>query len=82
MPPAVLEAKICSESEDTYLRRRIKWALHEYAGRHVPVSMNQLRRVAGLPPGRIIPFVDYIVEIAFELRLTIDARCALSPLRR
>lgn len=82
VPLATAEAKRHSESEDAYLRRRIKWALHEYSNRLVPVSMNQLRRVAALPPDRLIRYRDFIAEIAQELKLTIDARCALSPLQR
>jgi Tn7-like transposition protein D len=82
VPLATAEAKRYSESEDAYLRRRIKWALHEYSSRHVPVSMNQLRRVAALHPDRLIRYRDYIAEVAQELELTIDARCALSPLQR
>ncbi len=81
MPLATAEAKRHAESEDAYLRRRIKWALHEYSSRHVPVSMNQLRRVAALHPDRLLRYRDYIAEVAQELELTIDARCALSPLQ-
>ncbi len=82
VPLAVHEAKACSESEDAFLRRKIKWALVEYSNQHVPVSINKLRRVAGLPPRRLIRYGEYIVEIACALSLTIDARCALSPLRK
>ncbi|MNV24318.1 hypothetical protein D3C71_1153790 [compost metagenome] len=82
IPLAVAEAERHAEDEDAYLRRRIAWALEAYEKRHVPISMNQLRRVAALHPDRIKEYGEYIVEIATERGLVFDARCALSPLRR
>mgnify|MGYP001053225238 CR=1 FL=1 len=81
VPLAVAEAARCSESKDAFLRRKIVWALHEYVARHVPISMNQLRRVAGLPPRSLKDHADFIVETATALGLTFDARCSLSPLQ-
>lgn len=80
LPLTVAETDRCSESQDAFLRRKIAWALNEYLKRHVPISMNQLRRAAGLPPDRLKQHADYIVETATALGLTFDARCALSPL--
>lgn len=82
LPMAHAEAKRHAESEDTYLRRRIKWALCAYSSRHVPISMNQLRRVAALHPQHLLRYQEYIAELAGELCLTIDARCAFSPHHR
>lgn len=82
VPLAVAEAERCTESKDAFLRRKIAWALNEYLDRHVPISMNQLRRVAGLPPSRLKQNADYIVETATTLGLTFEARCALSPLQK
>ncbi len=81
VPLAVAEAERCSESKDAFLRRKIVWALREYVARQVPISMNQLRRVAGLPPRSLKDHSDFIVETATALGLTFDARCSLSPLQ-
>lgn len=82
LPLAHAEAKLHAESEDAYLRRRIKWALCAYSSRHTPISMNQLRRVAALRPQHLLRYQEYIAELAGELGLSIDARCAFSPHHR
>jgi hypothetical protein len=82
LPLAVAEAWRHAEDEDAYLRRRIKWALRAYSSRMTPISINQLRRVAALHPHRLLRYQPYIVELAQELGLTIDARCSLSPMRK
>lgn len=82
LPLALDEAKHNAESEDAYLRRRIKWALYAYSALHTPISMNQLRRVAALAPQHLFRHKEYIAELARELGLTIDARCAFSPHRQ
>lgn len=82
LPLAHAEAKRHAESEEAYLRRRIKWALCAYSSRHTPISMNQLRRVAALRSHHLLRYKEYITELAQELCLTIDARCAFSPHHR
>lgn len=79
VPRAIVEAKRCAESEDAYLRRRIKWAVQAYANQHIAISMNQLRRVAALSPERLLLYRDFIQEMAQRNQITIDARCVFSP---
>ena len=78
VPLAIAEAKRRAETKDAYLQRRIKWALQVYADQHATVSMNRLRRVAGLPPERLLQYRELVQEVARRLQLTIDTRCALS----
>lgn len=81
IPRAIAEAKKCAESEDAYLRRRIEWAVRTYADRQVPVSMNQLRRVAALSPDKMLPYSEFIQEMVQKYQMTIDMRCVFSPQR-
>lgn len=78
-PKASAEAQRLAERKAEFLRRTIRWSLQEYAKRHVPISTNQLRRVARLPASMLMENRGYIIEVAHELQLPFDARCSLSP---
>ena len=81
-PSATAEAAHLAETREQFLRRTIRWALNQYAKQHVAISINQLRRVARLPPGQLIEQRDYVIELAAELGLLFDARCVLAPWHR
>lgn len=70
-----------AESINAYIRRKIKWALSEHARTRTPVSMNTLRRTAAMAPAVLIAHRDFVQECARDLRMMIDARCALSAFR-
>ncbi len=80
-PTALAEAERLAETKEQFMRRLIRWALQEYAGRHVAISTNQLRRVARLPARELMEHRKCIIEIAGELGLSFDARCTLAPWR-
>lgn len=80
-PTAAGEASRLAETKDQFLRRTIRWALQEYAKRHIAISTNQLRRVARLPAYQLMEHRNYIIAVAAELELLFDARCALAPWR-
>lgn len=81
-PTAFAEAELLAESKEEFLRRTIRWALQEYANRHIPISINQLRRVARLAAGVLLEQRSYVIEVAEELGLAFDARSSLSPLQQ
>lgn len=56
-------------------------ALKRYADQHAAISVNRLRRIAGLPASRLIDYRDYVIEVAHARALPFDARCAVSPWR-
>jgi hypothetical protein len=78
MPNSLRTAETLAEARDAYLRRRIHWALLEYRNRHVPLSMNQFRRTAGLRPADILVHKKFVRDTARKLGLTFDQRCALA----
>lgn len=78
-PCATTEAGRLAETREQFLRRTIRWALSRYAEQGGAISINQLRRVARLPAGQLIEHRDYVIEVATELGLFFDARCALAP---
>lgn len=82
LPLTLAAALAHAESEDSFYKRKLAWALKEYKALEVPISANLLRRVAGLPPKRLKEHREFIVEEATRLRISIDARCFLSPLGR
>lgn len=82
LPLTLRAAQAHAESENSFYRRKLAWALKEYKALEVPISTNLLRRVAGLPPQRLKEQSRFIVEEAARLRISIDARCVLSPLGR
>lgn len=82
LPLTLAAAQAHAESENSFYRRKLAWALKEYKALEVPISTNLLRRVAGLPPQRLKEQHKFIVEEAARLRISIDARCFLSPLGR
>lgn len=78
-PCATTEAGRLAETREQFQRRTIRWALNRYAEQWGAISTNQLRRVARLPAGRLIEHRDYVIEVATEMGLLFDARCALAP---
>lgn len=79
LPLTLAAARAHAESEDSFYKRKLAWALKEYKALEVPISANRLRRVAGLPPKRLKEQREFIVAEATKLRISIDARCFLSP---
>ncbi|WP_197467173.1 TnsD family Tn7-like transposition protein [Collimonas arenae] len=78
-PNTRAEAKRLSEGKKDFQRRIIDWALQEYAGLQIPISINQLRRVARMSPCILLEQRSYIVAKAEELGLVFDTRCSLAP---
>ena len=78
-PLTLKAATECAESMEEFQRRRLAWALKEYQKLAVPVSVNLLRRMAGLTPAVLKTHRAFIIEQAEELRIAIDARSFLSP---
>ncbi|MBB4013415.1 hypothetical protein GGR36_002761 [Niveibacterium umoris] len=78
-PHAKAEAEKLAETRDQFRKRTIRWALHKYAVQRIPISINQLRRVARLPARQLIEQRDCVIEVAAELGLTFDGRCSLAP---
>lgn len=76
---AKTEAEHLAETKEQFLKRTIRWALYKYSQHHIPISVNQLRRVARLPARQLIEQRDYVIEVSAELGLTFDARCSLAP---
>lgn len=81
LPLTLAAAHAHAESADSFYKRKLAWALKEYQALHVPISTNILRRVAGLQPRRLMEQREFIIEEARRLKISIDARCFLSPLR-
>ncbi|WP_373714997.1 TnsD family Tn7-like transposition protein [Roseateles sp.] len=80
LPLTLAAAHAHAESDDSFYKRKLAWALSEYRALHVPISTNMLRRVAGLSPLRLMEQRQFIIEEATRLKISIDARCFLSPL--
>jgi hypothetical protein len=80
LPLTIAAAQAHAESQDAFYKRKLAWALNEYRALEVPISVNLLRRVAGLPPKRLEEQRDFIIAEASRLKISIDARCFLSPL--
>ena len=81
LPLTLAAAHAHAESDDSFYKRKLAWALNEYQALHVPISTNILRRVAALQPHRLMEHREFIIEVATRLKISIDARCALSSLR-
>lgn len=67
-----------AESRMEFERRKIRWAMEQHARTHKPVSMNTLRRTAGMLPAMLIDHKEWVRECAVALCISIDARCVLS----
>lgn len=80
LPLTLAAACAHAESDDSFYRRKLSWALNEYRALGVPISTNLLRRVSGLAPAILKKHRDFIVAQASRLGLSIHARCFLSPL--
>ena len=78
-PIAMVEAEHLAETKEQFMHRTIRWALNKYAEQHIPISINQLRRVARLPANQLLEYRAYIIEVAAEIGLLFDARCSLAP---
>lgn len=78
-PRTKIEAENLAEAREQFLNRTIRWALKRYAAQRIPISTNQLRRVARLSARQLIAQRDCVIEVAAELGLTFDARCSLAP---
>jgi len=78
-PLTIAEVERAIETKEQFLRRTIRWALNELARGGKTISMNQLCRTAGLESRHLIDNRIYIIEVATELNLQFDARCALAP---
>jgi len=79
LPLTLAAAHANAESEGSFYKRKLAWALNEYQALHVPISTNILRRVAGLQPHRLMEQREFIIEEATRLKISIDARSFLSP---
>lgn len=66
-----------SESVEDYQRRRLRWALQEHQRLGIPVSTNVTRRIAAFSPQILMKHGEYIVQLARELAVPIDARCSI-----
>lgn len=77
-PKIFQAAQFKAEGRRDFERRKIRWAMGEHARTHTPVSMNTLRRTAGMLPAVLIANKEWVQECAAELELSVDARCALS----
>lgn len=82
LPLTLAAAQAHAESEDSFYKRKLLWALNEYKALAVPISTNLLRRVSGLAPAILKEQRAFIIAEASRLALSIDARCFLSPLGR
>lgn len=77
LPKTLLAAEAHSESVEDYQRRRLRWALLEHQRLGTPVSANVTRRIAAFPPRVLMQHGTYIVQVAKELNVPIDARCSI-----
>jgi hypothetical protein len=75
----VAEAERVAETKEQFMRRTIRWALNELARGRKAISMTQLCRLTNVRPRQLVENRAYIVEVATELDLPFDARCALAP---
>jgi hypothetical protein len=78
-PSTIVEAERAAETKEQYMRRNIRWALSELARRRKAISVTQLCRLTNLSPSQLVENRAYVVEVATELDLSFDARCALAP---
>lgn len=64
------------ESETTYefRVRRIEWAMKQYRSLNVSLSVNLLRRVAGLPGESLSQYAELICKLAKKYHIPIDDR--------
>jgi hypothetical protein len=78
-PSTLAEAERLAETKEQYMRRTISWALNELARGRKAISMTLLCRLTNLSPRQLVENRVYVVEVATELDLSFDARCALAP---
>jgi Tn7-like transposition protein D/TniQ len=82
VPLTLAAAAAHAETWDSFYKRKLAWALKEYKALEVPISVNLLRRVAGLQPIRLKEQHEFIVAEAARQGIPINALCFLSPLGR
>ncbi len=78
-PSTLAEAERLAETKEQFMRRTISWALNELARGRKTISMTQLCRLTNLRPRQLVEYRDYVIEVATELDLSFDSRCALAP---
>jgi hypothetical protein len=78
-PSTISEAERVAETKEQFMRRTIRWALSELARGRKAISVTQLCRLTNLSPSQLVENCAYVVEVATELDLSFDARCALAP---
>nr|WP_295130175.1 TnsD family Tn7-like transposition protein [uncultured Roseateles sp.] len=77
LPKTLRAAEAHAESVEDYQRRRLRWALLEHQRLGTPVSTNLTRRISAFPPRVLMQHGAYIVQLAKELNVPIDARCSI-----
>lgn len=80
LPLASAAAQEHAESEVSFYRRKLSWALNECKALEVAVSTKLLVRISGIPTVRLRMYRDHIIAEASRLGISIDARSCLSPL--
>jgi hypothetical protein len=63
-----------SESQSDFRMRRITWAVNQMIGAEVPISVNKLRRVAGLSAQTVRNHKKLVVDLVRQLNATLDNR--------
>jgi hypothetical protein len=66
------------ESHTEFLRRKIKWAIEEMAKVGVPLSVNTLRRKAGIPPKELRTYKQVVIRAAMHAGAEIQCRSFFS----
>lgn len=69
--------QVLSQFEETqaeFLKRKIKWAISKMCTYGQAISVNRLRRVAGVPASKLYERRQYVIETATALGAAIDGR--------
>ena len=66
------------EEQDSFHKRRLRWAISEMKKTGTPISANRLRRVAGLLLSVLLSNRDVILATIFEIGAEVDARSFLN----
>lgn len=62
------------ESQPEFLKRKIKWAISEMCKSGQTISVNRLRRVAGVPASKLRERREYVISTATKVGAVINGR--------
>jgi hypothetical protein len=73
-PQTDLVLNTFAESQTELLKRKIKWAMSEMCKSGQTISINRLRRVAGVPASKLREYREYVINTAKEMGAVLNGR--------